>query len=134
MCSNPALSGEDPGKYRNWYIKFDNRNEKEEIWYITNHTMKINHDEYWLLSPKRYSGKQALTQELMDVSFGMAADEVTENIIKAKLTEEQQKNVLSSFGPIKRRFCDIYGKAASFWIYFDEEHKAEYRNGKEIDE
>lgn len=197
--SNPALSGEVPGKFKNWYISFTNRNEEEEVWYITNHVYKINHDEYGVFSGKRYSGRQALTLELMDVSFGMIGDEIMDEVIGSeltkkeascievtmsydggnpepsfydglaqqdwfqvnkvtagdylayeahdfyiqirahdyrleKLTEEQQKNVLNSLEPITRKLCDLYGEDASFWIYFDDAHKVEYRDGEKVED
>lgn len=196
--SNPALSGEVPGKYKNWYIKFKNREGEDEIWYITNHTMKINNDEYWFLSPKRYSGKQALTLELMDVSFGAVGEEIMQDVIMRELTEEeascievtmsydggnpkpgfyddlaeqewfnvnevtaggylaydahdfylhirahdyrlekltaeQQRNVLNSLEPITRTLCEKYGENASFWIYMDDEHTVDYRDGKQME-
>lgn len=192
--SNPALSGEVPGKFTNWYLQFENRSGETEVWYITDHAYRINHDEYWLLSPKRYSAKQALTLELMDVSFGMVGEEIMENVIQRELseeeaacievtvsydggnpkpefyddlaaqpwftangvtagdylaydahdfylqirahdyrleelTEQQRQNVLESLDAIVETLCAAYGDDASFWIYLDAAHKAEYRGG-----
>ena len=192
--SNPAMSGEVPGKFTNWDIKFTNRKGKEEIWTITDHALKINHDKYSWLSEKRYSNKQALTLELMDISFGLVGDEVFEEIILSELTEEEascievimtyeggnpmpafydalakeawfsvnevtagdylksdlhdfylyirahdyrleklsekeQQNVLDSMEAIAEKLCDRYGEDASFEIYLDDAHKAEYQNG-----
>ncbi len=87
--SNPALSEEVPGKFKNWYISFENKDREEEVWYITNHVMKINHDRYGWFSSKRYSAKQALTLELMDIAFGMIGEQVHEGIVQAVLSEEE---------------------------------------------
>ena len=85
--SNPTLSGEIPGKYTDWNIKFSNKDGNEEIWEITNHTLKINHDKYGMFSSKRYSNKQAIVLELMDISCGLAGDEIFNDIIKEELSE-----------------------------------------------
>lgn len=197
--SNPALSGEVPGKFKNWYISFENRSGKDEVWYITNHTYKINHDEYGIFSSKRYSGKQALTLELMDISFGMVGEEIMEDVIRSelsrkeadcievtmsydggnpkpkfyndlaeqewfqvnkvtagdyleydahdfyihirahdyrleKLSAKEQWNVLNSLEPITKKLCKKYGDDASFWIYFDDNHTVDYRDGREVED
>ncbi len=70
---NATWSSEEiPGKFHEWDIAFTNRDGDTEVWTISDHTMKINHDKYWLLSADRYSAKQAFGQELMDISFSMA--------------------------------------------------------------
>ncbi len=48
-----------------------------------------NQDKYWLLSPKRYSARQALTQELMDLSSGMAGQQVLDEILRDILPERE---------------------------------------------
>lgn len=78
-------SEEIPGKFHEWDISFTNRNGDTEVWTISDHTMKINHDKYWLLSPDRYSAKQSLGQELMDISFSMAGEQVHKKILQALL-------------------------------------------------
>lgn len=78
-------SEEIPGKFHEWDISFTNRNGDTEVWTISDHTMKINHDKYWLLSPDRYSAKQSLGQELMDISFSMAGEQVHREILRALL-------------------------------------------------
>ena len=87
--SNPALSGERPGTFHEWEIAFENRAGEQELWSITDHTMKINHDKYWLLSPNRYSARQALTLELMEVSFAVVEQEISDEVLSAVLTPEQ---------------------------------------------
>ena len=66
--SSSVYSEETPGRYKNWDILFTKADGTSEVWTITNHTLKINHSKRWLLSPKRYSAKQALVLELMDIS------------------------------------------------------------------
>lgn len=80
-----SLSGDIPGRFHEWDIAFTNRDGETEIWTISDHTMKINHDEYWLLSPDRYSAKQSLGQELMDISFAMAGEQVHKDILQTLL-------------------------------------------------
>lgn len=87
--SNPALSGEVPGKFHNWDISFQNRQGQQEIWTISDHTLRINHDRYGLFSGKRYSAQQALGLELMEISFGMVGEEIHEQIICTLLSEEE---------------------------------------------
>jgi len=87
--SNPELSGEIPGKYKNWYIQFNNKYGEEEIWSITNHVFKINNDKYDLFHPKRFSSKQAFIQELMNISFEIASEEVFNEIILSELSQKE---------------------------------------------
>lgn len=86
--SAPELSGEVPGDYTDWNIKFTNKDGNEEVWKITNHALKINNDKYGIFSSKRYSNKQALVLELMDISCEIAGDKVLNDIIKNVLPEE----------------------------------------------
>jgi hypothetical protein len=187
---------EVPGKFKNWTIAFSNRYGEAEVWTITNHTLKINHDRYWLFSPNRYSNSQALVQELMEIACACAGDQVlrdvilqtltpeeasclsvdisyqggnpepafydalweepwfTANGVTAKdfltsslcdfyldiraydyrlerLTTEEQQNVLNSFEAIRDTLLDLYGEYASFRIYLDGDHRAEYFRGVE---
>lgn len=89
--SNPLQSGNGPGWYKNWYIAFENRYGEEEVWYITNHAYKINHDRYRyeFFTGKRFSARQALGLELMEISFDMVGEEVMNEIILDVLTEEE---------------------------------------------
>lgn len=92
---NAAWSSEEiPGKFHEWDIAFTNRNGDAEVWAISDHTMKINHDKYWLLSPDRYSAKQALGQELMDISFSMAGEQVHKEILQALLPKAEEDCVV----------------------------------------
>lgn len=86
-------SEETPGTYHEWSIAFENRDSQTEVWDISDHTMKINHDKNWLLSSKRYSAKQALTLELMDLSFSAAADEICKDVLGDILSENQIKSI-----------------------------------------
>ena len=71
---------QEAGHYKNWQISI-NRNNEEEFWEISNHTYKINHDKYWLLSSKRYSAKEALILELMNIAEEIVEEKVQEEII-----------------------------------------------------
>ncbi len=83
-----SLGGETvPETYTDWMIAFQNRDGQEEIWRITNHSLIINHDRYGLFEMnRRLNGKQALTLELMDISFGVAAEENKEDVLLSVLS------------------------------------------------
>lgn len=83
------LSEEVPGSYKNWDIMFTKKNGEPEIWTITNHTWKINNDKYGFLSAKRYSAKQALVLELMDISHGLVCDELHMELFQGQLSEQE---------------------------------------------
>ena len=87
--TNPALAGDRPGKFHEWDIAFTNRNGETEIWTISDHTLRINQDKYWLFSPKRYSARQALALELMDLSCSMAGQQVLDEILRGILPERE---------------------------------------------
>lgn len=87
------LSYEMAGKYKNWYIEFENRHGEAEVWYITNHVLKINHDKYDIFSGKRYTNKQALTLELMDISFGMVSEDIYNDIVLSVLSAEEAESL-----------------------------------------
>lgn len=77
------------GEFKNWDILY-HEDGKEEIWTITNHTLKINHDKYlWLFDSRRYSDKQAFVLELMDIGREIASEEVFEEIIKSELSDKE---------------------------------------------
>lgn len=116
--SGSGMSGEVPGEYKDWYISFENRSGESEVWKITNHTYKINHDRYDIFSSKRYSAKQALTLELMDIAFQMAGDEIRREIIESVLSEEEAEcmRVIMSYqgGNPKPKFYDKLAKEPWF--------------------
>ena len=87
--NSPELSGNEPMRYKDWSIGFTNRYGEEEIWEITNYTLKVNHDRHWLLSPERYSAKQAFVQQLMDISFVAAGDAVYRELVCEILPENE---------------------------------------------
>lgn len=78
----PSLSGEKKGKFHCWDIGFTNRDGDMEAWTISDHTLRINNHKYGIFSPKRYTAKQALTQELMDISCMMAGDRLREELLQ----------------------------------------------------
>ena len=51
--------------------------------------MRINQDKSWIFSPNRYSARQALTQELMDLSCSMAGQQVLDEILRGILPERE---------------------------------------------
>lgn len=73
---------EVPGKYHNWDIRFTNRDKQDELWTITDHAMKINHSKTNLFSSGRFSAKQALIRELMEVSFMAAGEGLRKELLK----------------------------------------------------
>lgn len=84
-----GISQEVAGDYKNWLIGFTDRFGTDASCQITNHTLKINHDKHWLLSSSRYSGRQALTLELMDVAFSITEDELWDEVVSPLLTEQE---------------------------------------------
>jgi len=84
-ASDSLYSSERDGTYHDWNIEFTNRDGEQEVWTVTDHTLKINHDRRGWFDPMRYSARQALTLELMDISFAVAAAEVSRNVLEAVL-------------------------------------------------
>lgn len=39
-----------PGKFHEWNISFSNADGKQEIWQLSDYTMRINHDKYIIFS------------------------------------------------------------------------------------
>lgn len=78
-----------PGRFKNWYILYTDKDGGERLCRITNHVMKINHDEHMIFSPKRLSVKQAMLQQLMEISFMAAGEKAKEEFISSRLTEEE---------------------------------------------
>lgn len=86
-----GLSGSTDGSFHEWDIAFTNREGEPEIWTISDHTLKINNHEHWFpLDPERYTAKQALGQELMELAFDMAGEEVQEDVLGDILTESER--------------------------------------------
>lgn len=89
---------ERPGRYKNWYIEWTTPDGEKEIWRITNHALKINHDENWFFSKKRLSNKEAFVLELREIAESIAAEEVHRDIIEKLLTEEEADCISISVG------------------------------------
>ena len=88
--SAPSLSGETAGKFHEWDIAFTNRDGEQELWTISDHTLKINNDEHWFpLDPERYTARQALGQELMEISFAVAGEQIHKDILQELLPEAE---------------------------------------------
>lgn len=77
------------GLYREWSILCENGNGEEEIWEISNGVYVANHKRYSFWNPKRYKAKQALTLELMELSFAVVEEELRNEMVKEGLTEEE---------------------------------------------
>lgn len=88
--SNRAIGSEErPGKFHTWDIACIDSSGEGEIWSISDHTMRINQDRHWLFSPDRYSAKQALALEFMDVSCAAAGEKLREDILLDILPEQE---------------------------------------------
>lgn len=88
--SAPSLSGETAGKFHEWDIAFTNCEGGQELWTISDHTLKINNDEHWFpLDPERYTARQALGQELMEISFAVAGEQIHKDILQELLPEAE---------------------------------------------
>ena len=192
--SDGLYSTNEPGKYNDWYIAVENQYGEEELWKITNHVLKINHDEYSIFSSKRLSNKQAFVLELFDIACVYAGQEAATEVLASvlseeeleclrveisyeggnpepafydqlweeewftaegisaeafldsnlydfyldiflydykfeQLSEEEQTHMLDCFGKIEEMLLEKYGEKASFNLYFDDAHNAEYRDG-----
>lgn len=87
----PNLDKEIPGKYKNWYIQSKNKQGKNIVFVITNHSYKINSDKNWLFSSKRLSNKQFFVMELMENSFKIIGDDIKDKFISDVLTAEEME-------------------------------------------
>ena len=106
--------------YRDWNILFENENGEEEVWKISNHVYMINNEKYGLFNPKRYKARQALTLELMEISFVVIEEEVHNEIVKEGLTEEEAHCIYVDMsyhgGNPPRSFYDKLAKESWFTI------------------
>ena len=117
--------------YREWNILCKNENGEEEVWRISNFTYKMNKERYRIYSSKRFKARQALTQELMEISFAVVEEEVHNEIVKEGLTEEEQQNVINSLANIEKRLLETYGENASFEI-LHAEYTVKYADGVKL--
>ncbi len=76
------------GKFTDWYIKHTDADGNDNLYRITDHVMRINHDKYFVLQNEYLSAKQAFVLELMDITHQIAADEIWENTISTELGTE----------------------------------------------
>ena len=130
-----GLLGESGGReriglYREWNILCANENGEEEIWEISTGVYVANHERYSFWNPKRYKAKQALTLELMDLSFVVVEEEVRDEMIKEGLTEEEADcfNIHMSYhgGNPKPSFYSKLAKQS--WFTMDGVSAANYLN------
>ena len=78
-------------RYKRWDIQFTNAAGDEELWSITNLTLKINQRQRMIFGPERYSNKQALTLELMDIAEGLACEAVYRDMIWGEFPEKESE-------------------------------------------
>ena len=79
------------GRFHEWNIAFTNREGETELWTISDHTLKINNHDHWFpLDPERYTARQALGQELMELAFDMAGEQAQEDILGDILTDGER--------------------------------------------
>ena len=106
--------------YRSWNILCENKEGEKEIWEISNHAYKINQGRYKIYSPKRYRVRQALTLELMEISFNVVEEEVHNEIIKEGLTDAEANCIYVEMsyhdGNPPRSFYDKLAKEDWFTI------------------
>lgn len=108
-----------PGKYNNWYVSFNDKYGEEDLWYISDHIMKINHDRYDYFSPKRLSSKQAFYMQLMDIGLYLASKEIFNEFIRSELTENEANSIDVSMydsGNPKPEFYDSLSKEDWFTL------------------
>lgn len=86
---DPRLDEDRPGDYHNWNISFTNRDGKEEIWTLTDHATKINQSKNEIFSSVRFTEKQGFIQQLMQISFIVAGEEVKQEILQKILSEQE---------------------------------------------
>lgn len=86
---NGVYTQSSPGKYHVWNIAFTNRNGEREIWTLSDHAMQINHSKENLFTSGRYSAKQAFTQQLMEISFMVAEEEISREILREVLSQQE---------------------------------------------
>lgn len=118
---NPELDFDIPAKYKKWFILFTNKNGEEEIYEISNHVYIISKDKYDFFSSSRYSAKQSLISELMDISISEINDDILEKYILTVLPSNIADciNVDISYigGNPNPKFYDKLSKQNWFNIY-----------------
>ena len=106
--------------YRSWNVLCENKDGEKEIWEMSNHAYKINQGRYKIYSPKRYRASQALTLELMEISFNVVEEEVHEEIIREGLTDAEANCIYVEMsyhdGNPPRSFYDKLAKEDWFTI------------------
>lgn len=86
-------SREFPGRYNNWFIRFNHPYVEGDEWYISDHILKINKDKHGFFSSKKLSTKQALYLELMDIALYVASNEIFHEFIRSELTETEANTI-----------------------------------------
>lgn len=79
--------------YREWNILYENEDGEQQVWHISNQAYQYNHAKYGMFNSKRYRGRQALTLELMEISFAVIEEDVHNDIVKKCLSDDEAENV-----------------------------------------
>lgn len=118
---HPEYDYDIPAKYKKWYILFTNEQGEKEIFPISNHTYIINHDKYNMFSSKRYSAKQALILELMDISISLVSDRIFDkyilSILPSNISDCISVEISYTGGNPKPNFYNKLAKEEWFNIY-----------------
>ena len=92
MSGSSNMSSETrPGRYHDWEISYEDQAGTKENWYVTDHAYRINHSRNHIFSQGRYTAKQAMTQELMEISFASAEEAVHREILDQVLPENESR-------------------------------------------
>ena len=124
LRNNSTWNGYGQGRpsrvYRDWNVLCENKDGEEEVWKISNHAYITNHRRYWLLSSKRFTAHQALTMELMEISFSVVEEEVHKEIIREGLTDTEANCIYVTLsyndGNPPRKFYDQLAREPWFTI------------------
>lgn len=87
---NTLTKREQEGKFHEWNIAFENQSGETEVWTITDHTLKINHEKHWFpLDAERYTARQALGQEFLWIAIDIAGEKVRAETLGTILPEKE---------------------------------------------
>lgn len=106
--------------YQNWELQFLNRNNEMQTCSISNRDYKLSYSHL--------SAKQALTQELMRVSFALASDEVKAYLVDGVLSENEAKCIEVGMAYEEFGFYQISLKPESY----DDLRKEDWFNIKDV--
>ena len=85
--NNPAHVNPKPGRFRNWYIAFEDPQGEKWLWRMTDHVYKINMHHRGAVSG--FSARDGVTAELMDLSFRQGAMGISKKVLSPILSQEE---------------------------------------------